>query len=206
MNNIKRLFQILGKWKWYYVLSGVLLIFATFIRMFEPKVLQMTIDKLIVFFQTGGKVAYEPDDKITVFLYSVLPEFKVDNPEVILISLGVIFLIISLLRGIFSFSSSAITASSTEKATKNLRLRLFSHIQALPLAYHSRTPTGELVQRCTGDVETVRKFAATQVVEVIRMLALFSGAFIMMLSINVGYAFVAIFLVPVILVGTLLFF
>ncbi|MBK8982726.1 MAG: ABC transporter ATP-binding protein [Ignavibacteria bacterium] len=206
MNNIKRLFQILGRWKLYYVLSGVLLIFATFIRMFEPKVLQMTIDKVIVFFQTGGKVAYVPDDKITVFLYSVLPEFKVENPEVILISLGVIFLIISLLRGIFSFSSSAITASSTEKATKNLRLRLFSHIQALPLAYHSRTPTGELVQRCTGDVETVRKFAATQVVEVIRMLALFSGAFIMMLSINVGYAFVAIFLVPVILIGTLLFF
>ncbi|MFZ1322582.1 MAG: ABC transporter ATP-binding protein [Ignavibacteria bacterium] len=206
MNNIKRLFQILGEWKWFYVLSGILLIFAMFIRMLEPKILQITVDKVIVFYQTGGKVEQVPDDSFTVFLYSILPEFKIESPEVILISLGILFLVISLMRGIFAFSSSAITASSTEKATKNLRLRLFSHIQALPLAYHSKTPTGELVQRCTGDVETLRKFAATQVVDVIRMIAIFAGAFIMMASIDLTYAFVAILFVPVILIGTILFF
>ena len=86
-----------------------------------------------------------------------------------------IFLSIALLRGIFSFSSNAITASSTEKAIKQLRDRLFSHIQALPLAYHSKTPTGELIQRCTGDVETLRKFAATRVEAVDYVL--FTGAF-----------------------------
>ncbi|MBS1518829.1 MAG: ABC transporter ATP-binding protein [Bacteroidetes bacterium] len=206
MNNLKRLFQILGRWRWYYMLSGILLILATFIRMLEPKILQVTVDKVIVYYQSGGKILYVPDDALTVFLYSVLPEFKIESPGIILVSLGIIFLIISLLRGLFSFSSSAITASSTEKATKNLRLRLFSHIQALPLAYHSKTPTGELVQRCTGDVETLRKFAATQVVEVIRMMALFTGAFIMMSSINLTYAFVSVIFVPVILIGTILFF
>lgn len=188
------------------MLSGILLILATFIRMLEPKILQVTVDKVIVYYQSGGKILYVPDDALTVFLYSVLPEFKIESPGIILVSLGIIFLIISLLRGLFSFSSSAITASSTEKATKNLRLRLFSHIQALPLAYHSKTPTGELVQRCTGDVETLRKFAATQVVEVIRMMALFTGAFIMMSSINLTYAFVSVIFVPVILIGTILFF
>jgi len=203
---IKKLLQILGKWKSLYILSAVILIASTFVRMLEPKILQITVDKVIVYFQSGGKINTIPEDTITRFLYSVIPDMRVDNLSMILISLGIVFLIISLLRGLFSFSSSAITAASTEKAIMHLRNRLFSHIQALPLAYHSKTPTGELIQRCTGDVETLRKFASTQVVEVIRMAALFIGAFIMMASINLTYAFIAVMFVPVICIGSILFF
>lgn len=206
MTNIKRLFQVLGKWKKYYILSAVMLIISTFIRMMEPKVLQITVDKVIVYFQSEGKITFTPDDTITKFFYSIIPDMRIDNLQMILISLGIIFLVISLLRGVFSFSSSAITASSTEKATKQLRDRLFSHIQALPLAYHSKTPTGELIQRCTGDVETLRKFSANQVVEVVRLSALFIGAFIMMASINLTYALVSIIFVPLVAIGSVIFF
>ncbi|MDQ3193605.1 MAG: ABC transporter ATP-binding protein/permease [Bacteroidota bacterium] len=135
-----------------------------------------------------------------------MPDLKTDNLEIILISLGLMFLAISLLRGLFSFISSAISASSTEKATKQLRDRLFSHIQALPIAYHSKTPTGELIQRCTGDVETLRKFASLQVIEVMRLGALFTGAFIMMASINLPFAFITIIFGPIIAIGSVLFF
>lgn len=183
-----------------------MLIISTFIRMMEPKVLQITVDKVIVYFQSEGKITFTPDDTITKFFYSIIPDMRIDNLQMILISLGIIFLVISLLRGVFSFSSSAITASSTEKATKQLRDRLFSHIQALPLAYHSKTPTGELIQRCTGDVETLRKFSANQVVEVVRLSALFIGAFIMMASINLTYALVSIIFVPLVAIGSVIFF
>ena len=206
MDNIKKLFQVLGKYKAYYIFSSVLLIVAIFIRMLEPKVLQIAVDKVIVYFQSDGKITFTPDDFITKFFYTLLPDLRMENLQAILISLGLIFLVISLLRGLFSFTATAIAASSTEKATKNLRDRLFSHIQALPIAYHSKTPTGELIQRCTGDVETLRKFASTQVVEVIRLSAVFVGAFAMMLSINVTYAFVSIIFVPVILIGSLYYF
>ena len=203
---IKRLFQILSKWKFFYIFSSSLLIIATFVRMLEPKVLQIAVDKVIVYFQSEGKIKFTPDDTITKFFYGLLPELKAENLENILISLGAIFLVISLIRGVFMFSSSAITASSTEKATKSLRDRLFSHIQALPLAYHSKTPTGELIQRCTGDVETIRKFAALQITEVLRLSALFIGAFFMMATINLDYAFVSVMLVPVIFIGSLIYF
>ncbi len=206
MNYLNKLFQILGKWKAFYILSAILLIISTFIRMLEPKVLQIAVDKVIVYFQSSGKITFVPEDAITRFFYSVLPELKMDNLQLILLSLGIIFLLISMLRGLFSFSASAITASSTEKATKNLRDRLFSHIQALPIAYHSKTPTGELIQRCTGDVETIRKFASMQVVEVVRLSALFIGAFIMMASIDLTYALVSIIFVPVILLGSIYYF
>jgi len=206
MNNLRKLYQILDKWKPFYILSGVLLILSTSIRMLEPKVLQIAVDKIIVYFQSDKKTIKVSEDWITNLFYNYLPELKIENLDVILIYLGIVFLLISLMRGLLMFFSSAITASSTEKATKKLRDRLFSHIQALPIAYHSKTPTGELIQRCTGDVETIRKFASTQLVEVLRMIAIFSTAFFMMATINLTYAFIAIALVPFIAIGSVVFF
>lgn len=206
MIHIKRLFEILGKYSRYYVFSSLLLVVAIFVRMLEPKVLQIAVDKVIVYFQSGGKISFVPDDPITKFLYSLLPAFSMENLNSILIGIGIIFLAISLVRGAFSFTSSAITASSTEKAMKELRDRLFSHIQGLPIAYHTKTPTGELIQRCTGDVETIRKFAASQIVDVIRLSALFIGAFIMMATIDLQYALIAVAFAPLLMAGSILFF
>lgn len=206
MNNLKKIFQILGRWKVYYMLSAAMLIIATFIRMLEPKVLQIAVDKVVVYFQSSGEIKFVPEDFITKFFYNILPELRMDNLQIVLIALGIIFLVISLFRGLFAFISSAVNASSTEKATKELRDRLFSHIQALPIAYHSKTPTGELIQRCTGDVESIRKFISTQIVEVIRLSALFTGAFIMMAIINFTYSLVAISVVPIIFIWSYYFF
>src|SRR4030095_13780884 len=89
---------------------------------------------------------------------------------------------------------------------KKLRDRLFSHLQHLPMSYYSKTPTGELIQRCTGDVETIRKFSYMQVVESIRLVAIFTGATIMMMMINSTYALIAIATFPLVLLGSYYFF
>ncbi len=206
MKSFKKLFEILDRWKYHYLFSAVLLIISIGARMLEPKVLQIVVDKVIVFFITGGQKKYVADDYVSKLFYSILPELKMENLYIILIYLGVLFLLISLFRGVFMFSSSALSAASTEKAMKKLRDRLFSHLQRLPLEYFSKTPTGELVQRCTGDVETIRKFSSMQVVEVLRMLAIFGGAFAMMAAINLTYAFIAVAFVPVIFFGSMYFF
>jgi ATP-binding cassette subfamily B protein len=206
MNSFKKLFEILDKWKYYYILSAGLLILSVFARMLEPKVLQIVVDKVVVYFLSSGKTVNTESDSIARLFYSILPEMRADNLHLILMYLGVIFLVISLARAILMFSSSAITASSTEKAVKKLKDRLFSHLQQLPLSYHSKTPTGELIQRCTGDVETIRKFTNMNVVEALRMLALFASAFYMMLTINVTYAFIAIAIVPFITFWSIYFF
>lgn len=205
MKSLKKLFEILGKWKYEYIAASLLLILSVAFRLLEPKVLQITVDKIIAFFITGKNI--QPgDDSIAGFIYSLLPEFKIENASLILIYLGVIFLIIALMRGITMLVSSTISAASTEKAMKKLRDRLFSHLQLLPLKFFGKTPTGELIQRCTGDVETVRKFATMQVTESIRLAAIFIGAFIMMYMVNTTYAFIAILLFPIMITASFFFF
>lgn len=206
MKNFKKLFEILDKWKYQYMAAALFLVISMGFRMLEPRVLQITVDKIISFFVAKSKEISGGDDFVTRFMYSLLPDLKIENAGIILLSLGAMFIVISLLRSATSFSSSAITAASTEKAVKKLRDRLFLHLQHLPMDYYSKTPTGELIQRCTGDVETVRKFAAMQVVESIRMSAIFIGAVYMMMMINVEYALITICTFPIVLIGSFYFF
>ncbi|MGB1206257.1 MAG: ABC transporter ATP-binding protein [Chitinophagales bacterium] len=206
MQNFKRLFAILGNWKPYYALSGSLLIFSTIFRMFEPKVLQVTIDGIITFFQSANKQLPEAKDSIAQAIYAILPALTTENISLILLTLCGIYVGIAFVRASSMFSSSAIAAFCTEKAIKDLRNRLFSHIQTLPLNFHGKVSTGEMIQRCTGDVETVKKFIGQQVVEVVRLFAIFFAAFYMMASIHLTYAFFAICIVPCLLFLALYFF
>lgn len=206
MKSLKKLFEILGKWKYQYVSAGVLLIISVGFRLMEPKVLQIAVDKIISIFVSKQSLPVNANDFITSNLYKLLPELKIENAGLILVYLGVIFLAIALFRGITMLSSSAIAASSTEKAMKQLRDKLFAHLQHLPMEYFGKTPTGELIQRCTGDVETVRKFATMQVTETIRLGAIFAGAFGMMYIVNHTYALIAICLFPIVISSAYFFF
>ncbi|MFI5143978.1 MAG: ABC transporter ATP-binding protein [Ignavibacteria bacterium] len=206
MKSFRKIFEILDKWKYHYAFAGILLIISVGIRMLEPKVLQFTVDKVVVNFIKGGNTQIDLNSPFAKVMHLFIPELKIENLFWILVSIGCIYLVISFFRASFQFASGAISASSTEKAIKKLKDRLFSHIQALPLEYFSKTPTGELVQRCTGDVETVRKFASMHVVEVMRMSALLVGAFLMMAAININYALIAVAMFPIISAGSMYFF
>ena len=141
MENLKRLFGILGKWKGYYIISGVLLIVSTLIRMLEPKVLQITVDKLVLLLQGANGNIKVSGDSISKYLFDLLPPMTGNNVVNVLMTIAGIFLILSFFRAGFWFISSTITASSTENAIKELKDKLFTHIQFLPMTYHSQIST-----------------------------------------------------------------
>jgi hypothetical protein len=70
LKNFKKLFEILDKWKYFYLLSGVLLILSIGARMLEPKVLQIAVDKVIVFFASGGGHKQAGEDFVTRLFYN----------------------------------------------------------------------------------------------------------------------------------------
>jgi len=206
MKNLKRLFDVLDRWKFHYLFSGFLLIIVAVLTMLEPKVLQVAVDGVIVFFQAGGQVVEKTPDPIAQFIYDILPEIRMDNLRFILICIAGIFVVIAVLRAVTQFWSSAITAASTEKAIKQLRDKLFLHIQLLPITYFDKQATGELIQRCTGDIDTVKNFISTQIVELVRTLAIFVGALIIMWQVHQTYTLFAVSLVPLIVFTAIFFF
>ena len=206
IRELRRLFGVLGHWKWHYVLSSFLMILALFARSLEPKILQIAVDNVITFFSSDGAEGQFSDDAISQLFYRILPEISVENTGRVLLVLGGIYLLISVLRGGFLLAAHALKASSTEKAIKRLRDRLFAHIQKLPLSYFTTISKGELIQRSIGDIQTVRRFILGQVVELIRMLAIFLFSFYMMYIIDPRYALISVVFGPVLVISSFLFF
>ena len=122
----------------------------------------------------------------------------------IIIALG--FLGLATLEGSFSYFSGRLAAFTAEGITRRLRNFLFDHIQHLDFAYHDKTPTGELIERCTSDVDALRRFYSEQAIGVGRIVLLFVINFAAILDLNAKLAFISIIVVPIIVVTSVWFF
>jgi ATP-binding cassette subfamily B protein len=123
-----------------------------------------------------------------------------------LILIGAGFVVLAMIEGGFAFLSGRLASYSAEGITRRLRNFLFDHIQRLSFSYHSKTPTGDLIERVTSDVDSVRSFFNEQAIGVGRIFALFVINFLAILDINWKLALASIAVVPFIVVVSLWFF
>jgi ATP-binding cassette subfamily B protein len=119
---------------------------------------------------------------------------------------GLAVIAVTLLSGFFTYLKGRWSAFASESIARTLRERLYDHLQHLPVSYHDSAQTGDLVQRCTSDVETLRTFYSTQVVEIARAILLLATAFPILLWMDWRMALVAVGLMPVIVAFAVIFF
>lgn len=122
----------------------------------------------------------------------------------ILIALG--FIGLAVVEGLFSFLSGRLAAFSAEGITRRLRNFLFDHIQRLSFAYHSKTPTGDLIERVTSDVDSVRSFFNEQAIGVGRIVLMFVINFVAIWQLNWKLALASIIVIPFLLAVSVWFF
>lgn len=108
--------------------------------------------------------------------------------------------------GLFMYLKGRWASIASESIARNLRDRLYDHLQHLPCSYHDKAETGDLVQRCSSDVDTIRLFLATQIVEIGRGGAMLAVAVPIMLAMNVRMALLAMVLLGPIILFALVFF
>jgi len=116
------------------------------------------------------------------------------------------FVLLAGLQGLFTYISGRLAAKTSENTTRRLRNYLFDHIQHLPFSYHAETDTGELIQRCTSDVDALRRFYNDQAIGIGRISLLFIVNFIALLKLNTKLALISVIAVPFILAISIYFF
>lgn len=126
------------------------------------------------------------------------------SKTLILIALG--FVGLALFEGGFAYISSRLASYSAENITRRLRNFLFDHIQRLSFAYHSKTPTGDLIERVTSDVDSVRTFFNDQAIGVGRIVLLFVINFIAIWSLSWKLALASVAVIPLIIIVSVWFF
>ncbi len=133
----------------------------------------------------------------------VLAKGRYDN---ILIFIALGFLGLAILEGSFSFMSGRLASKTAEGIIQQLRNYLYDHLQRLSFAYHAQTPTGELIERATSDVDAMRRFYSDQAINIGRIILLFVINFVTLLNLNVELALISIIVVPFVFAASFYFF
>ncbi len=175
---------------------------------------QMMTDYRLIYLTSNLALAVSAAAKTaTYFLLRTFADTVVGNTApfagtldrtLVLIALG--FIALAIIEGGFAYISSRLASYSAEGITRRLRNFLFDHIQRLSFAYHSKTPTGDLIERVTSDVDSVRSFFNEQAIGMGRILLLFVINFFAIWYLNRKLALASVAVVPVILIVSTWFF
>ncbi|MCF0135739.1 MAG: ATP-binding cassette domain-containing protein, partial [Lachnospiraceae bacterium] len=112
--------------------------------------------------------------------------------------IAVAIMVLTVFTILARYATNQLNNMGAEKLQQSMREKLFSHIQELPFSWHMENKTGDIIQRCTSDVERVRSFIAEQLVSLLRIGALLIISLVFMFSMNTTLAIIAAVTVPVI--------
>lgn len=120
--------------------------------------------------------------------------------------LAILLIAVAALSGLSQYVCRSNTALAGETFAKNMRDTLFCHVQRLPMSWHDKNQTGDIIQRCTSDVEVIRNFVVTQLLEVFRTVFLIIIYFSMMVSMNARLSLAVLPFVPIVIVYSSVFY
>jgi len=185
------------KLKRFYILSILTAIVATLLSFLAPLIVGFTVDSVI-----GDEASSLPAP--IMWIYN---SFNTSGSLASkLLICAFMIAAVELISGVFNYFSRVSIAKGSERMINNLRISLFTHTQKLPFEWHTNNQTGDIIQRCTSDVETVRRFVFQQLLEVVRTALLVVIAVVIMFSLNPIMATVVTAFMPLVIGYTVFFF
>ena len=123
-------------------------------------------------------------DAVNNALHIDATTLKVTGDMKLLVFYGLAIIVLSLLRGLFSFGQTYFAEYAGQKVAYDLRNGLYDRIQRLSFAFHDKSQTGQLMSRATQDVEAVRFFLSMVVVRLVNLVLTFVVITVILLSMN----------------------
>ena len=162
-----------------------------------PLIVRIVVDNVINDFELGNNF-------LVMWLVNLLGGVEGFRENIWLAAAA--HVIIAVLLSISIFSRNSLSARFAENTAKRMKDRLYDHIQKLPYNYHVHSKTGDLIQRCTSDVELTRKFLQNQTIEIARAVLFTAVAVAVMITINVTMTFVTMAFLPILFIFAFVFF
>ena len=173
-----------------FALSMLMSAVSALTDMLSPQIMRLAIDNVI-----SGKS--DTGDRFLLKLSSLLggTEYLRSNIWVLVLALIAVALLKALSVYLFRVSNTA----AAEKLTKTMRDTLFVHVEHLPFSWHMKHRTGDIIQRCTSDIETLKGFISEQMTSILRIVILLVFSVVFMAGMNPSLTLIAMLPVPVIL-------
>ncbi len=193
----KMLYSFIKGLRWFYVLAVLFTMLAIVFNYLMPQIIRIIVDNVI-----GTQ-----ELKLPKLLLDFVNHFG--GIELLRSSLGIcaaLALLLAVLSGVFTYLYRYCMAKASEGTIRKMRNRLYEHIQKLPYSWHVKNQTGDIVQRCTSDVETVKNFLSLQFIEMVRTVFLVGFSLTLMFLMNVKLSLIALAFLPVVIAYSSIFF
>lgn len=180
----------------FFVISVLSAFCVTGLDLLSPQLIRMTVDSVLGDAQLSlPRFLQQYVDKLGGVMFL--------RENIWLIAIAVV--IIALGSAIFRYWFTLFNTKGAEGLVQTARDCLFSHIQKLPFAWHMEHQTGDIIQRCTSDVEVIKNFISEQLTSTVRIVMLIVLSMTFMFSMNTKLALIAFACIPIIL-GYSIFF
>ena len=170
---------------------------ASLAEMIIPQIIRISIDNVI-----GGEstenLARPVQDLIASFGGAAALKQRM---WILALAVVIVAVVNALARYLFRVWNS----KATETLVKTMRDTLFSHIERLPFQWHMSNHTGDIIQRCTSDIDTTRNFISEQMTNLIRIGILLVLSVVFMFTMHTGLTLIALVPVPIVLWYSLFF-
>ena len=195
--NILRFVPFTKGLRHHFVLALLGTVVSVFANYMTPQVIRITVDSVI------NAEPFNLPGFITSWIESMGGREFLQHNIILCALVSVAF---ALLSHSTMYVSRTNMAKGCEGTAKKIRDTLFSHIQRLPYAWHNQNQTGDIIQRCTQDVELIRNFISNQLSELLRVFFLIVTPLILMFSMNAQLALIALIFIPIVVTYSLIFF
>ena len=169
---------------------------TTLFDLLNPKIIAFTVDSVL-----GDKPMRVP--AAVARLVGRIGGVSFLRANLWAIALAVV--LVALLAAAARYGRALFNAMAAERLVERMRNSLFRHIVGLPFSWHVQNRTGDILQRCTSDVDTVKRFLADDLMNLFRVILLLALSLFFMFRMNVRLTLVAAAFIPVI-VGYSAFF
>ena len=193
----KLIWQFLKGSKALFILCMCCAALSALAEMVIPQIIRVTVDNVV-----GGAPMKDLARPVQALL-SAAGGTEVLRQKLWLAGLGVI--LVALVSAVARYGFRVTNTRASETLVKTMRDTLFSHIERLPFQWHMSHHTGDIIQRCTSDIETTRRFISEQMTDLIRITILLAMSISFMVSMNVSMTLVAVIPLPVIIWYSLFF-
>ena len=169
----------------------------TVCQAFIPQVIRISVDGVL-----GSDLS-----KIPEWVKAFLSEETIrENPGKMLTIAALAVILLAAINIAAHYYSKVFAAKGSESFVKGMRDQLYDHIQKLPYSWHVKNQTGDIIQRCTSDVDVVRNFVTNQLMEVFRIIFLIVFYMVIMFSMNVKISLIAVSFFPIVILYSGYFF
>jgi ATP-binding cassette subfamily B protein len=193
---LKRVWRLLRGYRKHYILAAGCAFLAVLFWLQQPVIFRIVADNVL-----GGK----PVNEGAVYTWLIEAAGGVSALKNALWICGAALLAAVAVYGFMIFCRERLSALASESMAKRLKDELYDHIQRMPYNYHVNARAGDLIQRCTSDVETVRKFLSSQVTAIARIAITIVISLIVLFSTNAALSLVGLAGLPFIFFASLIF-